>query len=133
MKTSTTKSFLADTDIEKIVGLQLRYGVIIASSIVLIGGIAYLFQHGQGAIPPYHTFVGESAGFTTFSQIINGVVKGQSKGIVQFGVMVLIATPILRIAFSLVGFILEKDRLYIIITAVVLSIMLFSIFGGLKI
>ena len=133
MKKSTTKSFLADADIEKIVGLQLRYGVIIASLIVLAGGIAYLFQHGQGAIPPYHTFVGESAGFTTFSQILKGVANGQSKGIVQFGVVVLIATPILRIAFSLVGFILEKDRLYIAITAIVLSVMLFSIFGGLKI
>jgi uncharacterized membrane protein len=133
MKKVITKSFLADTDIEKLIGLQLRYGVVIASIIVLVGGIAYLYQHGQGAIPPYHTFVGESAGFTTFSQIMNGVFTGQSKGVVQLGVMVLIATPILRIAFSLVGFILERDRLYIIITAIVLSVMLFSIFGGLKI
>jgi uncharacterized membrane protein len=133
MKKVISKSFLADADIEKIIGLQLRYGVVIASLIVLMGGILYLVQQGQGAIPPYHTFLGESAGYTSFSQIVNGIGAGQAKGIVQAGVVVLIATPILRIAFSLVGFILEKDRLYIIITAIVLSVMLFSIFGGLKI
>jgi len=133
MKKVISKSFLADADIEKIIGLQLRYGVVIASLIVLIGGILYLVQQGQASIPPYHTFLGETAGYTTFSQIVKGIGAGQAKGIVQAGVVVLIATPILRIAFSLVGFILEKDRLYIIITAIVLSVMLFSIFGGLKI
>jgi len=133
MKKVISKSFLADADIEKIIGLQLRYGVVIASLIVLIGGILYLVQQGQGPIPPYHTFLGESAGYTSLSQIVKGIGAGQAKGIVQVGVVVLIATPILRIAFSLVGFILEKDRLYIIITAIVLSVMLFSIFGGLKI
>ncbi len=133
MKKVISKSFLADADIEKIIGLQLRYGVVIASLIVLIGGVLYLVQQGQGAIPPYRTFLGESAGYTSLSQIVKGIGAGQAKGIVQMGVVVLIATPILRIAFSLVGFILEKDRLYIIITAIVLSVMLFSIFGGLKI
>jgi uncharacterized membrane protein len=133
MKIVIDKNFLADADIEKIIGLQLRYGVVIASLIVLIGGVLYLVQQGQGAIPPYHTFIGEHAGYTTFSQIIKGVASGQAKGIVQIGVVVLIATPILRIAFSLVGFVLEKDRLYIIITTIVLSVMLFSIFGGVKI
>ncbi len=133
MKKVISKSFLADADIEKIIGLQLRYGVVIASLIVLMGGVLYLVQQGQGAIPPYHTFLGESARYTSFSQIVKGIGAGEAKGIVQAGVVVLIATPILRIAFSLVGFILEKDRLYIIITAIVLSVMLFSIFGGLKI
>ena len=133
MKKVISKSFLADADIEKIIGLQLRYGVVIASLIVLMGGVLYLVQQGQGAIPPYHTFLGESVGYTSFSQIVKGIGAGEAKGIVQAGVVVLIATPILRIAFSLVGFILEKDRLYIIITAIVLSVMLFSIFGGLKI
>jgi len=133
MKKATQKGFLADTDIEKIIGLQLRYGVVIASLIVLIGGIFYLVQQGQGAIPPYHTFAGENAGYTSLLQILKCIGAGQAKGIIEAGVVVLIATPILRIAFSLVGFVLEKDRLYIIITTIVLSVMLFSIFGGLKI
>ena len=133
MKKLVSKSFLADTDIEKIIGLQLRYGVVIASLTVLIGGIIYLFQSGQAGIPPYHLFIGEKAGYTTVVQITNGVGNFKAKGIVQLGVLILIATPILRIFFSLIGFILEKDRTYVLITFIVLGVMMFSIFGGLKV
>jgi len=126
-------SFTADQDIEKLIGYLLRYGVITASLIVFIGGIIYLHQYQHSSIPAYHTFVGEQAGFTTISQIMSGVGSFNAKGIIQLCVLVLIATPILRIFFSLIGFILEKDRLYILITFVVLSVMMFSIFGGLKV
>ena len=133
MKKILSKAFTADQDIEKLIGYLLRYGVITASLIVFIGGIIYLRQYQHSSIPAYHTFVGEQAGFTTISQIMSGVCSFNAKGIIQLGVLVLIATPILRIFFSLIGFILEKDRLYILITFVVLSVMMFSIFGGLKV
>jgi len=133
MKKILSKSFNADQDIEKLIGYLLRYGVITASLIVFIGGIIYLHQYQHSSIPAYHTFVGEQAGFTTISQIMSGVGSFNAKGIIQLGVLILIATPILRIFFSLIGFILEKDRLYILITFVVLSVMMFSIFGGLKV
>lgn len=133
MKKILSKAFTADQDIEKLIGYLLRYGVITASLIVFIGGIIYLHQYQHSSIPAYHTFVGEQAGFTTISQIMSGVGSFNAKGIIQLGVLVLIATPILRIFFSLIGFILEKDRLYILITFVVLSVMMFSIFGGLKV
>ncbi len=133
MKKILSKAFTADQDIEKLIGYLLRYGVITASLIVFIGGIIYLHQYQHSSIPAYHTFVGEQAGFTTIRQIMSGVGSFNAKGIIQLGVLVLIATPILRIFFSLIGFILEKDRLYILITFVVLSVMMFSIFGGLKV
>lgn len=133
MKKTISKKFFADTDIEQFIGLQLRYGVIIASLIVFIGGLAYLNQFGGAAIPPYHQFVGTKAGFTTIAEISAGLSHMNAKGIIQLGVLVLIATPILRIAFSLIGFVLEKDKLYIGITMVVLAVMMVSIFGGLKV
>lgn len=127
------KSLLGDRDIEVIVGTLLRYGVMTASAIVLMGGLYFLFQHGQAPVPSYHRFVGESIGYTTFSGILQGAIALQAKAIIQFGVMVLIATPILRILFSLIGFTIEKDRLYIVITLVVLCVIMLSTFGGLKI
>jgi len=127
------KGLLGDHDIEVIVGTLLRYGVMTASAIVLLGGTYFLFQHGESPVPSYHRFVGESIGYTTFSGILNGVFALQAKGIIQLGVMVLIATPILRILFSLIGFVLEKDKLYVGITLVVLCVILLSTFGGLKI
>ncbi|MDN5285203.1 MAG: hypothetical protein JWR38_1477 [Mucilaginibacter sp.] len=133
MKKIISKSLFADHDIEQFIGLQLRYGVITASTIVLIGGLVYLNQFGGLAIPPYHHFAGTEAGFTTVGEISTGLSSMNAKGIIQLGVLVLIATPILRIAFSLIGFILEKDKLYICITMVVLAVMMVSIFGGLKV
>lgn len=133
MKNIFSKHNLADQDIEQFIGLQLRYGVLLASFIVLVGGIVYLVQSGSMSLPHYQLFIGEKAGLNTGASIWHGVTALQAKGFIQLGVMVLIATPILRIMFSLIGFILEKDRLYIGITLIVLSVMMFSIFGGLKV
>jgi uncharacterized membrane protein len=133
MKKIISKLHPADHDIEQFIGLQLRFGVLCSSLIVLAGGLLYLTQSGNMSLPHYQLFIGEKAGLTTGREILHGVTGMQAKGIIQFGVMVLIATPILRILFSLIGFILEKDRLYIGITMVVLSVMMISIFGGLKV
>ena len=123
---------VTDQDIQQLIGQVLRYGVLISGAVAIIGGIWYLFQHGSG-IPHYTTFNGEPAGYTSLSGILKGLGQGSATEIIQLGVVILIATPILRIVFSLLAFILEKDRLYVLITLIVLSIILFSMFGGLKI
>jgi uncharacterized membrane protein len=133
MKKIISKIHLADHDIEQFIGLQLRFGVLLSSFIVLMGGILYLMQSGSMPLPHYQLFIGQKAGLTTGREIWHSVTGMEAKGIIQFGVIVLIATPILRILFSLIGFIFEKDRLYIGITMVVLSVMMISIFGGLKV
>ncbi|SHL91025.1 DUF1634 domain-containing protein [Mucilaginibacter sp. OK098] len=133
MKKILSKQNLADHDIELFIGLQLRFGVLLSSLIVLTGGLLYLLQSGSLALPHYQLFIGEKAGLKTGREIWNGVTAIKARGIIQLGVVVLIATPILRIFFSLIGFIIEKDRLYVGITLVVLSVMMFSIFGGLKV
>ncbi|MCR8561351.1 DUF1634 domain-containing protein [Mucilaginibacter sp. BJC16-A38] len=133
MKNLISKKTSADHDIERLIGLQLRFGVITASLIVLIGGLIYLKQFGAQAVPHYHLFIGTKAGYTSLDEIFKGAYTVNAKGIVELGVVALIITPILRIAFSLVGFIIEKDKLYTWITFTVLVIMMTSIFGGLKI
>jgi uncharacterized membrane protein len=133
MKNLVSKRFFADKDIEQFIGLQLRYGVIISSLIVLAGGVIYLSQSGALQLPAYHQFIGTRGGYTSLGEILKGTKGMSAKAIIQFGVVVLIATPILRIAFSLIGFALEKDRMYILITTIVLTVMMVSIFGGLKI
>jgi uncharacterized membrane protein len=133
MKKVISKSFWVDKDVEQLIGELLRYGVMIASIIVLLGGAIYLYQQGHLAVPSRHTFTGEGASYTTVKGIINGVRNFAAPDIIQLGVLALIATPILRIAFSLIAFVLEKDRLYVFITLIVLCVMLFSMFSGLKV
>lgn len=132
MKKILSKSFWADKDVEQLVGRILIIGVVTASTVVLIGGILYLNQHGQLAVPDYRVFKGEGTDYTTFSGIFKGAFQLSTTEIIQMGVLVLIATPILRVICSLFAFVLERDKMYIFITLIVLCIMMFSVFGGIK-
>ncbi len=133
MKNDIHANLQQEKDVEKTVGKLLRTGVIIASLVVLAGGIIYLNRYGNLTRPDYHVFKGESDSLITFEGIFMGFFTWQPKGVIQFGVLLLILTPILRIVFSLFAFAVEKDRLYVIITTIVLGIILASTFGGLKI
>lgn len=131
MNTNENKK-MTDYDVEQLIGQVLRYGVLISGVVAIIGGILYLYQNGSG-LPHYTTFNGEPAGYTSLTGIFKGLMNGSATEIIQLGVVVMIATPILRIIFSLVSFIVERDKLYIVITLIVLAIITFSIFGGLKV
>ncbi|WP_316826173.1 DUF1634 domain-containing protein [Pedobacter miscanthi] len=133
MKNIISTHLIQDRDVEKIVGKLLRFGVITASLVVLLGGILFLAQNGTQARPDYHLFKGEESNFITFEGIFMGLFTFKPMAIIQFGVLLLIITPIMRIVFSLFAFILEKDKLYVVITLIVLAIIMISTFGGLKI
>ena len=104
-------------------------GVFIAAGIVIAGGILFLIQHPQ-EVPAFSTFIGEPARLRHIHVILQEAFAFKSRAVIQLGLLILIATPVARVIFSLAGFIIEKDRVYIIITFIVLSILFFSLFGG---
>ncbi|MDR3713668.1 MAG: DUF1634 domain-containing protein [Puia sp.] len=124
------KKFRHDRDIQVTIGNLLRSGVVLAFVIVLAGAIVYLVRHG-GQIPEYQVFRGGSGSYHTFSAIWEGLITGHGRAIIQFGIVILILTPIARIAFSVIGFLLEKDYLYAGITLAVLAIILISLMAGM--
>ena len=67
-------------------------------------------------------------------RILSGIVKDvlafKRRGIIQFGLLLLVATPVARVAFSILAFALQRDRTYVIITLIVLGILLYSLTGG---
>lgn len=128
-----TKAIIDDKNIEVFIGKFLRLGVIASCAVALTGGVLYLLHHGMQTMPDYGTFHGEDAAYTSLPGIIGGLSSGSAKEIIQLGVAILIATPILRIVLSLISFIVEKDRMYVLITLVVLCIILTSMLGGLKV
>ena len=115
-----------DKDLEIIMGNLLRYGVLLSAFIVLAGSIIYLRQHAYNK-PHYSNFAGEPKRLTEFKNIWQTALQGRGRSIIQLGLLILIATPITRILFSIVGFLLEKDILYTIITGIVLTIVLFGL------
>jgi uncharacterized membrane protein len=130
MRKLFSKTFWQERDVEVFIGQQLRWGVISASIIAFIGGVIYLFSHGQDT-PSYTTFTGAPLYVRHLPGIIQGVLQLDGLAIIQLGVVVLLATPITRIAFSVLAFAMEKDVLYVVITMIVLGVITFSIFSGL--
>lgn len=98
----------------------------LAASVVAVGGILYLI--GSGGEPAnYKWFRGEPEHLRTLSGIISDVLALRRPGLIQFGLLLLIATPIVRVIFSVLAFAKQGDRLYVTITLIVLAILLWSL------
>jgi len=118
-----------DQRVETIVAVLLNVGVWVAACVVAFGGVVFLARHG-GEMPSYARFVGEPAGYCTVTGIVRGSASFHGRNIIQLGLLLLIATPVARVAFSVVAFALERDRMYVVITLIVLAVLLFSLAGG---
>jgi uncharacterized membrane protein len=114
---------------EIIIGALLRTGVLLAASVVLIGGVLYLVRHGHETIP-YTTFHGEPEALKSIPTVVEGIVSNHARAIIQFGLLLLIATPIARVLFAAVAFALEKDYMYVVITLIVLAVLLYSLLSS---
>lgn len=119
------KSF-RDKDLQLFVGNILRLGVIISMAIVVIGLTLYLIQNGKTA-NDYSVF---ATGNLSFSHFFRDLFHGKSEAIIGLGVICLIFTPILRVIFAIIGFWLEGDRRYTIISIIILAIIIISMLLG---
>jgi len=116
-----------DHKVQMILGNLLLVGVITAAGVVLFGGILYLFQEGN-EIPQYADFKEKSGSLMPISGMVEGLKNLKSMAILQLGILILIATPVMRVIFSIVAFFYEKDYLYIFFTLIVLVILMYSLF-----
>ena len=115
-----------DTRLETMIGNLLRAGVLLAAAVVSAGGIFYLLQHYADPVS-YRTFVPGADGVRTLSGIFHSALQFESAGWIQIGLLLLIATPVARVALAVVGFALERDRLYVVVSLIVLAILLASL------
>ena len=118
-----------DQKLENIVGNLLRTGVSLAALVVFVGGIIYLSRHGREPAN-YRVFQGEPSDLKTIPGIIRSALGWHGRGIIQFGLLLLIATPVFRVALCIWGFTAEKDRMYTLFTTIVLIVLLYSLLGS---
>ena len=115
-----------DDAIERLLARLLQAGVLLSTMLVLAGGIVYLLHHGD-AIPQYSRFTGEPEELSSVTGIVRAASRGEGRGLIQLGLLVLIATPVLRVAGSLLAFAALKDRTYVVLTSVVLLLLASSL------
>lgn len=129
MSDSSRERRFSDHEVEQLVGRLLQIGVLIAALVVIVGGVLLLTQHG-GDRPTYTPFRGEPAYLRSLVGIVRGAIALDSLAIVQLGLVLLIATPVLRVAFTLVAFVIQRDRTYVIVTTIVLALLLYGLLYG---
>jgi uncharacterized membrane protein len=117
---------ITDRQVARSISTLLRTGVLLAATVVFIGGIFYLTQRGN-LRPDYHVFRGEPIDLRKPSLVIFSALAGRPDAIIQFGLLLLILTPVARVAFSVVAFAVERDRMYTIMTIIVLAVLLYSL------
>jgi uncharacterized membrane protein len=116
------------TRVQRAVGNLLRAGVLLAAAVVLAGGVLFLVRHG-GEVPDYHVFRGEPLNLRSLAGALSLALAERGRGIMLLGVLVLVATPVARVAFTAIAFAVEKDRTYVLVALLVLSLLLKSLMG----
>ncbi len=114
-----------DERMEQLMGLLLRFGVVLASTVVLAGGAFYLQDHA-GQQVSYRTFVAHPLSLRHPGGLLRGMAKGDAAAIIEVGILLLVATPIARVVFAVVAFARERDRLYVAISLTVLAVLLYG-------
>lgn len=118
-----------DVRMREIMGSLLRIGVLASALIVIFGGLLFFIQHPK-EIFDFTTFKGEPAKFRQVHLIVKEAFQFRGRDVIQLGLLLLIATPVARVFFSLIGFLIEKDWIYVTITLIVLIILSFSLFSN---
>jgi uncharacterized membrane protein len=117
-----------DHRIEGTVASLLRVGVMLAAAVVFVGGSLFLARHGSEQ-PHYGVFRGEPTDLRSVEGIVREAAGLSGRGLIQLGLLLLIATPVARVAFSAVAFALQRDRTYVVVTLLVLALLLLSLTG----
>lgn len=115
-----------DEQIETWVGSVLRWGVVVAAAFALVGTVLYIHRYGA-RMEDYRVFHGVPSGLDSVPGVVKGALTGHSRWIIQLGLLLLIATPVARVALSLIAFLLQRDHMYVVITAIVLGVLIYSL------
>ncbi|HEU4586990.1 MAG TPA: DUF1634 domain-containing protein [Gemmatimonadaceae bacterium] len=119
----------AQEHVEQMVGNLLRIGVLVAAAVTMAGGIAFMIHHGS-LVPDYSVFRGEPEMLSTLTGIIAGAIALEPAAIIQLGIVLLIATPVARVFLTLIAFAIQRDWMYVLISAVVLALLTYSLVVG---
>ena len=129
VESATTSQTDADRKVDLFIGRLLQIGVFAAAAVVAFGAFLFLVRHGA-VLADFNTFRPGPSTLRSVVGIVRGALHFDSAAIVQLGLVMLILTPIARVALTLVAFVMQRDRLYVLITAAVLALLLYGLIAG---
>ena len=119
--------------VEIAISTLLRIGVV-ASLILVFIGMFLMFQHHRDYLsdpPALEKLTEPGAAFPhSLKDVANGLRDWRGQSIVALGLLLLIATPVMRVAVSILAFAYQRDRIFVVLTSLVLSLLIFSFLMG---
>ncbi len=145
MMTEKTESMPPDmeplTRMELVISYALRGGVLLSAAVILIGilwfaltqntGYAKVLPHHLQDLLAFHRASGPGFFPTSLQAVASGAMAGKPYAIIGLGMLLLILTPIVRVALSVFFFLAQRDWLYVGITLFVLTVLVFGLFSGI--
>jgi uncharacterized membrane protein len=119
--------------VEILISWLLRVGVTASLSFVVIG-LLFMFIHHPSyvvSVKDLQRLINPGAAFPhTLRAVVDGLIAGRGQAVVAVGLLMLILTPIIRVALSIIAFAMQRDRIFVLITSMVLTILIFSFIIG---
>ena len=129
MTAGSPSSRIPDEALDRQIGFLLRAGVLCAAAVAVLGGALFLARHGSEPAT-YGVFHGEPQDLRSVGGVLGDVLMLRGRAIIQLGLLLLVATPVARVALTLVAFARQGDRRYVVIASLVLALLLFSLGGN---
>ena len=120
---------VTDKEMEVSIAEMLRFGVSLSAVFVFLGGVLYLRRPWLAAPNDEH-FVAGTESIRGIDAVLRGAIHLDAKSVIDLGILVLIATPIVRVVFCIVGFARQKSRVYVLISTSVFAILIYSFIQG---
>lgn len=110
------------------IAVLLRAGVLASAAVLLAGGTVYLVRHGSEPVPDRRAFHPEPPEFAHPLRILREAWTGRGRALVALGLLILIATPVLRVGYSVIAFAVRRDWMYVFLALIVLAVLLTGLF-----
>lgn len=115
-----------DAIIDERISILLRIGTYLSATVIVVGE-ALLLLHDPYSKTDFHQFHGQPSYLTSLQGIASSAIHGSPRAIIQSGLLLLIATPIARVVFAVIAFALQRDKLYVGISVIVLLTLLYGL------
>jgi uncharacterized membrane protein len=126
---NATKTGPTDRQMDNAIANMLRLGVSLSAVLVVLGGALFL-RHPWAQAASYATFHGTPSTLRSWRGIFSGVRSLSAQSVIQFGILLLIVTPVARVVLCMVDFARQRDKLYIAVSCAVLAVLIYSLFHG---
>jgi len=101
-----------------------------AAGLVMLLGLVMVLWKDRAAPPPTGAFVGVAEGLADVPGVLSRAARLDAAGVLQLGVLLLVLTPVARVVATLIMFAARRDRLYVVVTLIVLAVLVWGVLGG---